>query len=72
MKPNKLRQLIKEGKPTLGVHAVIPWPSLIEIMGATGAFDYIEYIGEYSTYDLETFENLGPRHRTLPQHVHDD
>jgi 2-keto-3-deoxy-L-rhamnonate aldolase RhmA len=58
MKPNKLRQLIKEGKPTLGVHSVIPWPRLVEIMAVTGAFDYIEYIGEYSTYDLETFENL--------------
>jgi len=58
MKPNKLRQLIKEGKPTLGVHSVIPWPRLVEIIAVTGAFDYIEYIGEYSTYDLETFENL--------------
>jgi len=57
MKPNKLRQLIKEGKPTLGVHSVIPWPRLIEIIAATGTFDYIEYIGEYSTYDLELFEN---------------
>jgi 4-hydroxy-2-oxoheptanedioate aldolase len=59
MKPNKLRELIKAGKPTLGVHSVIPWPRLIELIGSTGAFDYIEYIGEYSTYDLELFENYG-------------
>ena len=72
MKPNKLRAVIKEGKPTLGVHSVIPWPRLIEMMAATGAFDYIEYIGEYSTYDLELFENHRTRHRTFPQHVDDD
>jgi 4-hydroxy-2-oxoheptanedioate aldolase len=59
MKPNKLRELLKAGKPTLGVHSVIPWPRLIEMIGHTGAFDYIEYIGEYSTYDLELFENYG-------------
>ena len=59
MKPNKLRELLKAGKPTLGVHSVIPWPRLIEMIGHTGAFDYIEYIGEYSTYNLELFENYG-------------
>jgi len=59
MKPNKLRQLIKEGKPTLVSHSVIPWPRLVEIMAVTGAFDYIEYIGN-------TRRTTSKRLRTLP------
>ena len=60
MKPNKLRELINEGKPTMGTHVVSPWPRIVEIIGhAGGTFDYIEYIGEYSTFTIEQFENFG-------------
>jgi 4-hydroxy-2-oxoheptanedioate aldolase len=59
MKPNKLRELLNAKKPTIGTHVSIPWPRLIEVMGRTGTFDYIEYVGEYSTYTLEQFENFG-------------
>jgi len=59
MKPNKLRELLKEGKPTLGIHSVIPWPRMVEMIGHTGVFDYIEYIGEYSTFTIEQFEDFG-------------
>jgi 4-hydroxy-2-oxoheptanedioate aldolase len=59
MKPNRLRALLNEGKPTLGTHAIIPWPRLVELIEHTNAFDYIEYIGEYSTFTLEQLENFG-------------
>jgi 4-hydroxy-2-oxoheptanedioate aldolase len=60
MKPNKLRELINEGKPTMGFHSTIPWPRIVEMIGhAGGTFDYIEYIGEYSTFTIEQFENFG-------------
>jgi len=59
MKPNKLRELINEGKPTVGTHVVIPWPRLVEIIGHTHSFDYIEYVSEYSTFNIEQFENFG-------------
>ena len=59
MKTNKLRELLKEGKPTLGTRLISPWPRMAEIICHTGAFDYIEYVGEYSTFDIEQFENFG-------------
>ena len=59
MKPNRLRELLNEGKPTIGTHIVIPWPRLVELIGHTNSFDYIEYLGEYSTFTIEQFENFG-------------
>jgi len=31
----------------------------VEVIGHTDAFDYIEYVGEYSTFDIEQMENFG-------------
>ena len=59
MKPNKLRELLKAGKPSLGTRVIIPWPRLVEIIANTGSLDYIEYVSEYSTYDIEQLENFG-------------
>jgi len=59
MKKNRLRELLNEGKPTLGTHVIIPWPGMFEIIGQSGAFDYIEYVGEYSTFSLELLDNFG-------------
>jgi hypothetical protein len=53
MKPNGLRQLLNEGRPTIGTHVISPWPGIVEIIGDSGAFDYIEYVGEYSPFSLE-------------------
>lgn len=59
MRPNRLRQLLNEGKPSVGTHVITPWPGMIEIVGHTGAFDYIEYVGEYSTFTTESLDNIG-------------
>ncbi|HUV90812.1 MAG TPA: aldolase/citrate lyase family protein [Anaerolineae bacterium] len=59
MKPNRLRQLLNEGKPTIGTHVICPWPGLVEIIGHSRAFDYVEYVGEYSPFGLEQLDNLG-------------
>ena len=59
MKNNRLRELLNEGKPTLGTHVLSPWPRIVELIGHSGAFDYIEYVGEYSTFSLEQLENFG-------------
>lgn len=61
MKKNVLRELLNQGKPTLGTHVLIPWPGMAELIGLTGAFDYIEYVGEYSTFTTEQLENFGGR-----------
>ena len=59
MKKNRLRQLLNEGKPTLGTHVISTWPGIVEVIGNTGAFDYIEYVGEYSSFSLEQMDNFG-------------
>lgn len=58
MKKNILRELLNQGKPTLGTHVMIPWPGMAELVGLSGAFDYIEYVGEYSTFTTEQLENF--------------
>jgi 2-keto-3-deoxy-L-rhamnonate aldolase RhmA len=59
MKKNRLRELLKQGKPTLGTHVLSTWPGIVEVIGRTGAFDYIEYVGEYSPFSLEQMDNFG-------------
>ncbi|MBW1912235.1 MAG: 2,4-dihydroxyhept-2-ene-1,7-dioic acid aldolase [Deltaproteobacteria bacterium] len=59
MKKNRLRELLNEGKPTLGTHIITPWPGMVEVIGQSGAFDYIEYVGEYSPFSLDLLDNLG-------------
>ncbi len=62
MKKNVLREMLEEGKPTVGTHVLSPWPGIIELIGKSGAFDYIEYVGEYSPFSIDQLENIG---RTL-------
>ena len=59
MKSNRLRQLLNEGKPTIGTHVISPWPGIVEVIGHSGAFDYVEYTGEYSPFSLEQMDNFG-------------
>jgi len=59
MKRNRLRELLNEGKPTLGTHVITPWPGIVEVIGHSGTFDYIEYVGEYSPFSLEQLDNFG-------------
>lgn len=59
MRPNRLRELLNAGKPSLGTHIHSPWPSVIEMVGHSGHFDYVEYVAEYAPHDLHTMDNLG-------------
>lgn len=59
MRPNILRELLRAGKPTLGTHLHSSWPTIVELVGHSGAFDYVEFLGEYAPYDLYALENLG-------------
>jgi len=58
MRKNKLRELIKNGKPTLGIRIFSAWPGIVEIIGQTGIVDYIEFVGEYAPWDLYALENI--------------
>ena len=50
MRPNKLRELLKANKPTLSTHIHTTWPSVVEAIGHTGLYDYVEFVGEYGPY----------------------
>jgi 4-hydroxy-2-oxoheptanedioate aldolase len=59
MRRNRLRELLNADQPTLGTHIHSSWPSVIELVGHSGMFDYVEFVGEYAPYDLYALENLG-------------
>jgi 4-hydroxy-2-oxoheptanedioate aldolase len=56
---NVLRELIDDGKPTIGTHVHSMWPGIVEVIGHAGTMDYIEFSGEYAPYDLFSLENFG-------------
>jgi 4-hydroxy-2-oxoheptanedioate aldolase len=58
MRRNKLRELLNAGQPTLGTHVHSTWPSVIEALGHTGLYDYVEFVGEYAPFDLHDLDNL--------------
>ena len=59
MRPNRLRELLDAGKPSVGTHAMISWPGVVELIGQTGQYDYVEFVAEYAPYDLYALENFG-------------
>ncbi len=59
MKKNKMRDLLKSDRPTIGTHIHSTWPSIIEIVGHAGMFDYVEFVAEYAPYDLHDLDNMG-------------
>jgi 2-keto-3-deoxy-L-rhamnonate aldolase RhmA len=59
MRRNRLRELLDAGEPTLGTHLHISWPSIVELVGHSKMFDYIEFVAEYAPYDLYALENIG-------------
>jgi 2-keto-3-deoxy-L-rhamnonate aldolase RhmA len=59
MRPNRLRELLNEGKPSLGTHLHNIWPGITELVGNSGMFDYVEFVAEYAPYDLHSLDNLG-------------
>src|SRR3954447_11699655 len=59
MRRNRLRELLRADQPSLGTHLHISWPSIVELVGHSGMFDYVEFVAEYAPYDLYALENLG-------------
>lgn len=58
MRPNKLRQLLNEGKPSIATHIHTTWPSVIEVIGHTDLYDYVEFVAEYAPFDLYALDHL--------------
>ena len=50
---------LNAGKPTLGTHLLSTWPTLVELVGQAGNYDYVEFTAEYSPFDMHDLDNLG-------------
>ncbi|MCC6174623.1 MAG: 2,4-dihydroxyhept-2-ene-1,7-dioic acid aldolase [Chloroflexi bacterium] len=59
MRRNSLRERLREDKPTLGTHMNMSDPTIVELIGHTGMFDYFEFVAEYGAYDLYALDNIG-------------
>ncbi len=59
MRHNRLRELLDANQPTLGTRVLSSWPTILELVGHSGMFDYVEFCGEYAPYDHAMLENMG-------------
>ena len=59
LRRNRLRELLREGKPSLGTHLLSAWPTVTELVGQTGLWDYVEFVAEYTPWTLHDLDNLG-------------
>ena len=55
---NRLRELLREGKPTIGTHIFSAWPGMMEVIGGTGLIDYVEFFSTYAPFDLHDLDRL--------------
>lgn len=58
MRPNKFRELLNSAKPTLSTRLQSAWPDLVELVGQTGMYDYVEFLAEYGAFDLHDLDNF--------------
>ncbi len=47
---NPLRELLNEGKPTIGTQTISVSPQVVEVIGHTWCFDYVQLSGEYASW----------------------
>jgi len=58
VRANKLRELLKAGKPSIGTRMHNTWPSIVEAIGHTGMYDYVEFLAEYAPFDMYSLDNF--------------
>lgn len=56
---NPLRELLNAGRPSVGTRMHSSWPTIIELIGQSGDYDYVEIVAEYAPYDAFSLENQG-------------
>jgi len=59
MRRNLLRERLNAGKPTVGTHILSAWPTLIELIGHSKQYDYVEFTAEYAPFTMHDLDNLG-------------
>ena len=58
IRPNRLRECLQKGLPSVGARVESPWPYIAEIAASTGYFDFVEYEGEYAPHTEPDIENV--------------
>ena len=59
MRHNRLRALLTADQPSLGTHLLSSWPTLVELVGDAGNYDYVEFTAEYAPFHMHDLDNLG-------------
>jgi len=59
MRRNRFRERLTAGEPTLGTHILSTWPTLIELIGQTGHYEYVEFTAEYAPFDMRDLDHMG-------------
>ncbi|MCH3917572.1 MAG: aldolase/citrate lyase family protein [Spirochaetia bacterium] len=57
IKENLLRKALDTHKPTVATRIWSTWPTVVEACAASGNFDYVEFVAEYSPFDQHDLEN---------------
>ena len=58
MMHNSLRDLLDEGKPTMGTHFMFVDRDVPEIIGDLETFDYAEFVAEYTAFNMTALYHL--------------
>jgi 2-keto-3-deoxy-L-rhamnonate aldolase RhmA len=58
VRDNHLRALLDAGAPTLGTRIHSAWPGIVEVIGHTRMFDYVEFLAECAPFDLHDLDGL--------------
>lgn len=58
MKQNRLRELLSSGRPSIGTRLSLFDPLIVEMIGHTRSFDYVEFGAEYAAYDLRGLDDF--------------
>ena len=65
MQPNRIREKLNAGEPTLATHVHTTWPGMIEVIGLTGIYDYVEFVAEYAPFDLHDWKTSAGRRNCI-------
>ncbi|SFK89124.1 2-dehydro-3-deoxyglucarate aldolase [Halogranum rubrum] len=58
MTTNTLRTALDADTRSLATRVICPWPGVIEVLGQTDAFDYVEFAAEYAPFDLHDLDHI--------------
>ena len=71
MRRNPLRERLNAGKPTVGTHILSAWPTLVELIGHSKQYDYVEFTAEYAPFTMHDLDNLGRSFELMNMSRHD-